>query len=153
MSIELILGFIGTITGIIGLLLHYITFQKEKPRLKFELTKCEHSFYPARSHFRLDSVFRVRNVGDRGTTITKAGLSFKLDEKIYSVPYHCFITFPGANLVLSLWIDAHETIDEFLTIFEIKGETITQESLDCTFTLYHTHGKETIRGTSTSKQK
>ena len=155
MSSELIWGIIGTITGIIGAITGlyslYLTrkrMQREEPHLGIRFIECFHTYSPDKTrkdwlmYFR--PLFRINNIGDRGTTVSKVEIVFKLDNKE-------FTELAEGALLQNNKIDAHSTVDLSPLIYSYD-ETIRafkeQGEIKCIFTLFHTHGKETIEGTS-----
>lgn len=153
LSVELFIGIIGIITAILGLIVHLIRLRTEKPRLEVEAIYGEHWFFHAdkdreKPIFRLDAGFRVKNSGDRGTTLHKALLSFVIDDKQYSTQQEVFEKFPGPEFKTYVWIDAHEITEIGIIFASLEGEVITQESILCNFTLFHTHGKKKVQGIS-----
>jgi hypothetical protein len=152
-SVELVIGIIGIITAILSLIVHLIRLRKERPRLEVEAIYGEHWFFNVdkdreKPIFRLNAGFRVKNLGDRGTTLHKAQLSFMIDNKQYSVQQDLFEIFPGPKFETTVWINAHEITEIGIFFAHLEGETITQESIVCTFTLFHTHGKKKVQGIS-----
>ena len=154
LSVELILGIIGTATGVLGLIIHFVRLRKEKPVLKIEVTKCWH--YTARNRnrqptFRLELGFRIKNTGHYGTTLSKieavfhdSGKRYLMENDLFQPEQaHISPTLPVENL----WIPPHKTTDTW-SVFLLEGAVIKQEVLKCSFILHHTHGKETFKVTS-----
>jgi len=87
---------------------------------------------------------RIDNIGDRGTTVSKVEIVFKLNNEE-------FTELAEGDLLQNNKIDAHSTVD-LSPLFYSYDETIRafkrQRKIKCTFTLFHTHGKVTIEGTS-----
>lgn len=88
--ITLILGLVGSATGVASLIVHALKFRKERPNIVAELVDAKH-FYRRRDEgeeiyqlgFLLDT--QVINKGDRGTTIGKAILHFTIGEKRHHI--------------------------------------------------------------------
>ena len=153
-SSELILGIIGTITGIIGTITGlyslYLTrkrMQREEPHLGIRFIECFHTYSkPAITDWLLYFRPRIRidNTGDRGTTVSKVEIMFKLNNKE-------FTEIVEGGFLQNNKIDAHSTVDLNPLIYSYD-ETILefqkQDKIECTFELFHTHGKVTIEGTS-----
>jgi len=153
-AINLVLGLIGTVTGTIALIISYIVYRKDQPRLKVTITKCIHNFNDALTHINLWVTFQIRNQGDRGTRINDAGLSFSINEQKYNLKKQNFGEFHGGSLT-SVWIKAHDT-ESFTAYFSENLESNLKkklESIDCTFTIYHTHEPLTIKTTSKFKER
>lgn len=156
--VEMAIGIIGIITGILGLIVHLIRLRREKACLEVEAIYGEHWLFPAdkdreRPVFRLDAGFKVKNLGDRGTSIHKAQVSFTVNGKQYSMQQEMFETFPGPEFKTYVWIKAHEIMEIKIYFVQLMGEIITQESILCTFTLFQTHGKKTVQGISTMNKE
>ena len=155
LSPELILGIIGTATGVLGLLIHFVRLRKEKPDLKTEVTNCWHYTERNRNRpptFRLELGFRIKNTGHYGTTLSKieavfhdSGKEYLMDSDLFQTEqeYPLTPTLPVENLL----IQPHRTTDTG-SVFRLKGAVIEQKVLKCSFILYHTHGKETFKVTS-----
>ena len=143
MSIELILGLVGTVTGILGLIVHIIKFRRERPHLKVEVIECTHEFNqkwePGDWKAIFHPSFRILNQGDRSTTVSKIELSFVINDKeFYTYQDHSKYYKP---------IDAHETVEVTAPLY-IYSQTDEQGSIQCRFTIHHTHGKQIIECTS-----
>lgn len=141
-TIELVLGIIGTLTGIMALILHFIRLQREKPRLKVMVNRCKH-YTPSSMKDKVSKLrveFQIHNIGDRGTQLSKLELSFEMGSKIWS----------GSN-ALDLVIEAHRSsvIDQIF-FFDFP---FTEQVLQCTFSLYHTHDKYSFKIKSIMSQE
>ena len=142
--LTLILGVIGTITGIFSLLIHFIKLRREKPRLRIKLVECFHNYNPdpkQRWIVLFSPHFRIYNPGDRGTTVSKAELLFKIDNRKYTA-------LAEGRLLGSNRIKAHDTVDMKSEIYSFDETIKEQKKIECIFILHHTHGKETIEGVS-----
>jgi len=132
MSIELGLGLsiIALITSVLGLILHFIKFRKENPDLHIEDIKCEH--HPPSAQVKQTQLrirFYVHNKGDRGTQLNN------LELQTY-----------GKILPLDKEVGAHKSIQEDCYFdFPVR---ITDEILQCTFILHHTHNEKKFQATS-----
>jgi hypothetical protein len=146
--IGLVLGIIGTVTGIFALFISYWTYRKAKPHLKLKVTKCVHEFMFSRSqvkHITFWSFFQIRNLGDRGTRIREVELTFKIGTKKYTLRKY----EPREKLEheQTIWVEAHDTAlvgAYFTTPFDSNEE----ERIECTFITYHTHGVNRINAVS-----
>jgi hypothetical protein len=143
-AVNLVLGIIGTITGIIGLFIHFWRFRRENPRIEVKALGCEHSIESERSQISFWATFQMKNLGDRGTSINDVDLVFVSDNKEHLLKK---ILFRPMEYSQRRWIDPHETIDlgaDYLGKYE--GEV--KEKINCTFLIYHTHGRKKIRALS-----
>jgi len=156
LSLELILGIIGTATGIIGLIIHFIRLRREKPIIKPEVIKCGHYLTRNKKHqpiFHLELELRIKNRGHHGTTLNKIEATFYDNEKRYLMESIYFQPCEGVRALMptlpveNLWIGPHKTTNTRCR-FQLEGEVIKQRILECSFILYHTHGKKTLRVTS-----
>jgi hypothetical protein len=87
---------------------------------------------------------RIDNKGDRGTTVSKVEIIFKLNNKE-------FTGIVEGNSLQNSKIDAHGTVDlnpQIYSYDETVLEFQKQDKIECTFELSHTHRKVTIEGTS-----
>lgn len=142
---SLVLGLIGTITGIIALFIHFWKLRKENPRIKVEVLKCEHDFEEKRNQVSFWAKFQIRNLGDRGTSINDVNLAFVSDDQ-----EHCLKKryFRGRREHSQRrWINPHETIDLEVDFYE-KYQGQVKERINCTFSIFHTHRVETVEAIS-----
>ncbi len=151
--VTLVLGIIGTVTGIVSLSLHYWRLRKESPRLETKVLKCEHNLRVSKSQIKTISFwagFQIKNLGDRGTSVNDINLSFEDDGKKYQLKKRYY---RGTFLENERrWINAHDTIDieaDFYNTFENNDK----EQIDCTFTIYHTHGAEKVKTVSQRRKQ
>lgn len=153
--INLILGIVGTGTGIIALVIHFFRLRSERPRLKVDIISCSHQFGTTKNgsteKIYIDPNFKVRNVGDRGTNVSEMHVSFRIAGREYSgkdaVYFH---VANGREFSERKWIEAHATV-EVSPRFEIPYDGPIEDSIDCRFALHHTHDKLTISGTSSQR--
>jgi hypothetical protein len=153
--VNLVLGIIGTITGIIALFISYWTFRKESPHLETKLLKCEHDFAISKSQAKTISFwteFQIKNLGDRGTTVNDIGLTFVDDGKEYNFKKQYYRGRYGTGETQRKWINAHETMSVEADFFE-PYEGNERDQIECTFTLYHTHGAEHVESISHKKRE
>lgn len=143
-TVNLVLGIIGTITGAIALFISYWTYRKENPRLEVSVPKCEHDFALSTSQIKTISfwvTFQIKNLGDRGTSINDVDLSFKNDGKQYRLRKKYFRGLAVESE--RKWINAHETMDVEADFYETyEGKQKAQ--IECTFSVYHTHGAKKV---------
>jgi hypothetical protein len=143
-NINLVLGIIGTITGAIALFISYWIYRKENPRLEMSVSKCEHDFTLSTSQVKTISfwvTFQIKNLGDRGTSINDVGLFFRSNGNHYRLKKRYFrgLTVESERK----WINAHETMDIEADFYETyEGNDKTQ--IECTFSVYHTHGAKKV---------
>jgi hypothetical protein len=132
MSVELGLGLsvFSTIASVAGLVLHYVRFRKERPRLSFEVMSCNH--YTPSTNIKKTELrvqFRVHNTGDRATQLNDLELrEYQLMHSLDNV------------------VEAHRStiVDGYYNI----PKRIDDNEIECDFTLYHTHGEENFKVTS-----
>jgi hypothetical protein len=154
-TINLVLGIVGTVTGIIALFISYWTSRKENPRLNVKILSCEHSFTVSKSGIKNVSFwvkFRTKNLGDRGTTIIDVDLI--LDK--YSEGHHVkkqFWKVDEKYVEGKIWLNAHEALDTEADFVAIEFPHEDKELLDCTFTIYHTHGAKTVQCISNTRRE
>jgi hypothetical protein len=148
--LNLTLGIIGTIAGIVSLSVHLWRLRRENPRLTMRVLNCEHHFEKETKAFSFWSEMELRNLGDRGTDILGIDVKFKDKEKDYTLKMSN--QEPVVEVDSIKWIRPHETIRTFQTAF-IKFEGIPEEQIDCNFTIYHTHGAEKLRAKSYKRIK
>jgi hypothetical protein len=143
--VNLILGIIGTVTGSIAVVIHFWRLRKENPRIKVKVLKCEHDFEQRRNQISFWAEFQIKNLGDRGTSINDVDLVFISDNREHLLRRQYFRG--PTETSERRWINPHETIDLETDFWEeYQGEV--KENINCTFSLYHTHGKETVKITS-----
>ena len=154
MSLELALGIVGTITGILALAIHFIRLRREKPRLKAEVIECSHSFRTKKDggvdRIYIKPIFKITNLGDRGTNISDVRISFTVNDKKYSDKEAEYWSADGPLPKERRWVNAHETI-EICPRFEFPYDEESLESIECLFIVQHPHRKEIIKTTSKSK--
>ena len=151
---NLVLGLIGTISGIVALLIHFWRLRRESPRLEAKVFECLHNFTVSKS--KIESILfwahlQIKNLGDRGTSINDVELTFEDEEKEYRLRKEYFSAGELAGTKRK-WINAHDTI-EIKPYFREIFEGNDKEKIDYTFTIYHTHGAEEIDGTSQKTEK
>lgn len=145
--VNFVLGIIGTITGIGALIIHLLRLRKENPRIKVKVLSCEHDFEPKRNQLSFWTKFQIRNLGDRGTSLNDMDLVFISDNKRHLLKKQYFRGPVEASE--RKWINPRETMDLEVDFWEeYRGEV--EEKINCTFSIYHTQGKET---TTTVSQK
>ena len=148
--VNLVLGIVGTVTGIVALSVHFWRLRRESPRLKIEVLKCEHDFEEEKKTLSFWAELQIRNLGDRGTDILDIDLTFKNDEQEHSLRMeHHGELFEGD---LERWIHPHETIKKSKTTF-IRYEGDIKERIDCTLIIYHTHGAEKVKAVSERRKR
>jgi len=118
------------------------TFLREKPRLKIEVTKCEHN---AGAFW---ATLQIRNQGDRGTRVSNVGLSFMVGTKIFRFKA-TEIRESHGDIYKSepIWLEAHD-IKELKAYFKDDFEGIAKEKIDCIITIYHTHEPVDVKAVS-----
>lgn len=145
-SLELILGIIGTITGVLGTavstILYLLKYRKDKPILEVTTESCKHKVSIKGRKTDLRCGFVVKNKGDRDTTINKLEVSF-LDSE--SIPH---------RQTKNLNVDLGGGLSEPLNIlFEFTPPFQYRKKFECNFVLYHTHGKHPFSKESEESDK
>ena len=152
-NINLVLGIVGTVTGIVALFISYWTYRKENPHLKVTVSKCEHDFTLSTSQIKSVTfwvAFQIKNIGDRGTSINDISLLFRSDGKEYDWKKKYF-RGPTVDSE-KRWIEAHDTLNIEADFYD-PYEGTDREQIDCTFTIYHTHSSEKIKTVSQRRKK
>ena len=148
--VNLTLGIVGTIAGVVSLSVHLWRLRRENPRLTLGVLSCEHDFAHESKALSFWSEMELRNLGDRGTNILGIDVKFRAKEKDYTLKMSN--QEPDSDDDSIRWIRPHETIRTFQTAF-IKFEDKPEKQIDCIFTIYHTHGAEKIRAKSHKRDK
>ena len=146
-EISLVLGLVGTVTGIIALFIHFWRLRRENPRIKVKVLKCEHSFDITHHKIFFWAKFELRNLGDRGTSINDIDVSFKIDNEQHRLRKKYFRGTRPSEERQRLWINPHEIIDIAADYFEDYHNSF-KETIDCTFIIYHTHSSEEVKAVS-----
>lgn len=146
---NLALGIIGTITGSIAILIHLWRLRRETPRIKVKVLQCEHDFEPKRNQISFWTKFQIKNFGDRGTSINDIDLVFISDYQEYCLRRQYFRE--PRKRSQRRWINPHETIDLEVDFYE-EHRGLVGDRINCTFSIYHTHGAETVK-TISQKRK
>jgi hypothetical protein len=152
-AINLVLGIIGTVTGVIGLFVSYWIYRREKPSLEIKVLKCEHDFTVSKEQVKSISFwtdFLIKNKGDRGTTMIDMELAFEVAGQQYELKKQYYRDrYVNEKRI---WISPHETLD-LSTGFWGAFTGSDEEQIDCTFTIYHTHGAERMRAVSQRRKE
>jgi hypothetical protein len=155
-SVNLALGIIGTITGIVALFISWWTLRKEKPHLEVSVLSCEHMSVISQSKVKNVSFwirFQLKNTGDRGTTINSVDLIFNDDSKKGRYKLQSW-SLNGVILQQDkTWLNAHETADVETNFVAIPFPDADKELMNCTFTIYHTHGAKPIECVSHERKE
>ena len=152
-AINLVLGIVGTVTGIMALFIHFWRLRRERPRLETKVLQCKHDFTVSKSQIKTISFwagFQIKNLGDRGTSINDIDLTFMDNGKEYRFKKQYFRGLRKESE--RRWLNAHDTIDieaDFYDTFEGNDK----EQIDCTFTIYHTHGSQTAKTISQKRKQ
>jgi hypothetical protein len=151
-SITLVLGIVGTITGIIALCISFWTVRRESPRLKGRVLSCTHSYSDSEKNVKMISfslLLEIRNLGDRGTTIKDVVLSFWNSGQKYQSRMINFERLLDRSH--SRWIEAHELVEVGLYAQE-RFDGTEERQIECQFQVFHTHGAIKVEGKSESRQ-
>lgn len=71
LTLALVLGVIGTITGVCSLILHFLKYRRERPNLLVNILDCRHKVDEDGKSTNLYIQYILRNKGDRGTKLNK----------------------------------------------------------------------------------
>jgi hypothetical protein len=148
-SINLLLGIVGTITGLFALFISLWSYLREKPNLKLEIIKSKHNFTHnliEKQRLNLWADCQVKNLGDRGTRIRDAVCTFNHEGKSYRFRKY-ILGKEGTALFADTWVEAHDW-RVFSVNFLNEFEEAQLESIDFIITLYHTHGSCKAMGKS-----
>ena len=143
--VNLTLGIIGTLSGVIALTVHLWRLKRENPHLELKVLKCEHSFEKETNAISFWSEIELRNLGDRGTNLLGTDLMFEYNKKGYTLKMTNQEQDIEDNSIR--WIRPHETLRTLQTTFS-KFEVKPRKEIECTFTIYHTHGAEKVKAKS-----
>lgn len=149
---NLVLGIIGTVTGSIAIFIHFWRLRRESPRLEAKVLKCEHDFTLSTSGIKSISFWaevQIKNLGDRGTSINDMDIIFEDNGNEYRLKKKYFRGLTEESK--RRWINAHDIIDIEADFYE-TFEGNEKEQIDCTFTIYHTHGAEKVKAVSQKRK-
>jgi hypothetical protein len=143
--LNLTLGIVGTIAGMVSLSVHIWRLRLEKPRLSMNILSCNHYFEESSRILSFWSQIEIRNLGDRGTNLLGMVLNFEHDKKNLTVKLaHQDCENENGSLK---WIRPHETIRIQQTGFTKIDKKPTKQ-IESTFIIYHTHGEQKTDGKS-----
>jgi len=137
--ISLLLGIIGTVTGVFSTFLHYWKTREEKPILNVEVLECRH--YCHQKECQLGLEFLIKNTGDRATWVTSIEASFTDRGKIYN----------QLNYVETCVVVAHASI-RVRELFSFPN-VLMKERSTFKLKLNHTHGVFPFQAESTKSDK
>jgi hypothetical protein len=160
--LPLVLGIIGTVTGIFAIVFSYLNYKFQKPNLTVKVKRCWHSYekaelFPAEFEIRFSPTIEIKNKGDRGTTMSKIELSFVdfgknhfLEHPTYGKQFERVDEF-GQTIKQTefRWINPTETIGlnpVFLDYF--KSSFIHRETIDYVLTVFTTRKNYEVKFTS-----
>ena len=144
--VNLTLGIVGTTAGIVSLAVHLWRLKREKPSLVLRSVSCTHEYEKETMALSFLCELEIRNLGDRGTNILGVDLKFDYKNTEYGIKT---ITQDEDDTKVDLkWIRPHETI-RITQIAITRFSELPQKQIKCNFTLYHTHGAEELKATST----
>ena len=142
MDVGLVLGIVGTTTGILSLLIHFFGFLQQKPQLK--LVGLWLQIRKARGKYAARVSFTIHNVGDRPTQVTALSVSLAyryggVDES-RTLGAHSSVRYPegkGSEGVGDEF-EGIEIEDSFFDDLDEESRFKEEEELD--ILLVHTHG-------------
>jgi hypothetical protein len=157
-SLELVLGILGSSTGIAALVIQVLKYLKERPKIKAQIKEHKHFYQPivdsppytqsiggSTSNYWLTFLIEtlVRNKGDRATTIGDAILDFKIGKKEYRITTDDLKVRVESNDLVRV---RPQLAMRFMNI------SAKQEKILFKLTLVHTHGEIKLDGTSSIVQ-
>jgi hypothetical protein len=148
-SLELILGIIGSVTGLMGatsLLIQILKYLKERPRIEAKLLESKHHYQEDRESktnywlvFLIDSL--VKNKGDRATTVAHATLDFKIGRKEYRITS---LQQVAGRIESNDMVEIRPSLS-FSSSYNVLEK---QERIPFKLILFHTHGEIRLESTS-----
>ena len=128
----LVLGAIGTTTGVLALILHFLKFRRERPHLKIDVLNCEHKVDEDGNSTMLHIKYTLHNIGDRGTQLNKI--------EAFATDFNGEKHHASENIKVSRSrLDAHHSLTLF-HYFRFTPHFQYKEKMECNFKLHHTHG-------------
>lgn len=148
MPIELVLGIVGTLTGIASLLIHFFSYQKEKPKVNVELEYCSHSY--TENFLEFKPVLTVKNQGDRPSTIFRIEMWAMITTLDNYSKHGERPSSIGANYKKEVRLEVNDTVNLKPTItiplpLILKPE---KEEIEFELIIHHTLGEITRQGIS-----
>ncbi|MDG6223108.1 MAG: hypothetical protein IAX21_01965 [Candidatus Bathyarchaeota archaeon] len=144
--INLTLGIVGTTAGIVSLAVHLWRLKRETPNLVVKQIKCTHEYEKETKALSFLIELEIRNLGDRGTNIL--GVDLKFDHKNTEYVMKMVNQDNEPENITIKWIRPHETIRTVQIAFTRFNEK-PKKQIPCNLTVYHTHGAEQLKATST----
>jgi len=153
-SPELILGIFGSVTGLLGaasFFIYVLKYLKEKPKIEAEITDVYHYYHPnqrnEKKYFLQFSInIRVRNKGDRGTTIGDSVFYFTVGKQQFQ------LTEDPVSLLTSskARIEPNDLEKIYLNLsYPTSYDKLPkQEQIPFKLIMHHTHGDIELQGTS-----
>ena len=148
--VNLTLGIVSTTAGIVSLAVHLWRLKREKPNLVLRNVKGVHEYDEETKALSFLSEIEIRNLGDRGTNIL--GVDLKFDYKNTEFGLKMVSQDEHTEKLNMQWIRPHETI-RTTQIALTRLDDNPQKQIQCTFTVYHTHGAEHLKSKSSLIQK
>lgn len=148
MSIELALGIIGTVSGIGGLLIHYLEYKREKPEIEVELESCSHIYNKDFLEFK--PVLTIRNRGDRPSTIFKIEMWAMIKTPLDFVKYGERPSAIGVDYRKTHRLEVNDTVNLKPTIKMPLSLVLKPDKKEIEFELiiHHTLGETARQGIS-----
>lgn len=151
-SLELFLGILGSVTGLMGaagLVIHVLRYLREKPKITAEIVKAQH-FYGTQGGdkandflgFHIDIL--IRNKGYRGTTIGDSILLFTIGKKEHQIIEDYSIANGSTRVYANDLVRVTPSLG-FRSSYDIEPK---QEKIPFKLTIPHTHGDIKLEGIS-----
>lgn len=127
----LVLGAIGTTTGVLALILHFLKFRRERPNLKVDVLNCWHRVDEDGKSTILYIEYILHNTGDRGTQLNKI--------EAFATDFNGEKHNASENVkVARNRLDAHHSL-KLRHFFRFVPHFQYKKKMECTFKLHHTH--------------
>ena len=151
-SPELILAIFGSITGSLGatsFFIHVLEYLKEKPKIEAEVIDAYHRYHPRgenkNDYFLSFSInIRVRNKGDRGTTIGYAVFYYAIGKQQFQKTMDSVSLATGHKAR----IERNDLVRLYLGFDHLGSynKLPKQEKIPFKLILHHAHGDITLKG-------
>jgi hypothetical protein len=151
---ELILGIVGSATGISSLLLSLKKYSKEKPQVTAEVVDATHRYRESRARNTrtviLDVDVCIKNKGDKGITIGEAKMKVLLGKALLDLSQEPTATFGSISFPvdedLSVRIEPHDILTTTLSFSYESSLTKLPVEKEILFTLFLPHAHGEIKG-------
>jgi len=149
---ELILGIIGSVTGVSALLLDLMRYLKEKPKIEAEVVDATHSFFdlPDKNSRTLsfDVEVRIKNKGDKGITIGEAKTEITVGKELHVLSQKPKMISPYMphEEDMALRVEPHDLVTTTLTFYYDASIDKLPKQEEMPFKLFLPHAHGVIKG-------